>query len=1634
MLATMWRREDGGRLLPCASGSQDYRRIGRALDEEPRDCGGRHSRAPPGSRGRRRERSVSSKGGSKRISREERKEEKEEKEKGKEERRKGGREKGGKRKEGKEEVRRERGVFKQDQLNFHLERVSRKEKPREEVPGFGIWEDRFRPLPQEKVEVEEESEEISEESKEEERKLRQQQRGIQLQFGKHEPPVPGKQESKSDPQQDAGSTDCAIRGRNARKPVNIVRTSLECPGGVSASLSDCPPTPYVWGVGQGGINPLDAYRHGAAREDRREPRHRHSEVEGLGVDSKRFRLSSGPEIGALPVGAGRDGLSQRTERGNSRKQGGGQVAFPEPEGRRLLERRLEGEFKGLLGKEGRRQERNEERRRERRRPREELRRPRKEEVMEDGSKHGVEESLDGREWTPSPGSPLDGWCEDSKSAMMRERVQMPLVTSPLDGADDALKMSEDGLAMRDTPKVGVVGRTCCSMVEGSKSPLRDDDATSLSVAPERGGISMYRVPELSSQDLFEDEACRFGRTFGDLSLMLRDAWASFNDFGSRCKILPSGTGNTLFPLPTSLLPEHWGEVPSEEERVTVENLCRALNSMAGVEVEANGLPPTRVQCRSVEHLLQQARIACAWSEKVKELDWEDFFNIKGVDYKGDEVLVARSTGWENLRHALPDEIGRVNLVDVVSHGLVDYVKGFEDFLVPEEDRIHVRPPKVVVPPEDWEVLAMNLVKRGVCSVIGGEEVFRVQGKRLLNGLFGVSKQEFAGSVEVHRLIMNLIPLNKIVRGVDGDIATLPAWSSMSPLFLDEGQELLVSSEDVRCFFYIFRTPPEWRKFMAFNRPLPRSMWPVDGTDSAYFLCADVLPMGFKNSVSIAQNIHRNIASWAGKRGGVLSETSNELRKDRPFPQGFSLYRLYLDNFDLLEKMDSRTASLVAGRPSMETLALRAEYEEWGIPRHPKKSVVRQKLAEVQGAYVDGEKGVAFPKTEKLLRYMMLGLRFFKSRAATQKEAQVVGGGLVYVSLFRRPLLGGLNAIWRFISSFEGYPPVCRFLIPLEVKMEVIRFLSLIPLAMMNFKPNFDGRVTASDASTSGGGITVSKALTSFGKEASQGILRGDLPGMECASQVLTIGLFDGIGALRVAVDALGVMSIGHISVECSKSAQRVVESFFPEVVIVSDVADVTEEMVRAWACKFTQASLVLLGAGPPCQGVSGLNSERKGATRDRRSSLYFHLPRVRALVIKWFPWAQVHSLMESVSSMDASDRAVMAASEGSLPWHIDALGASLARRPRLYWVSWEVAEGSGVDLYPPESDSDWSGFGTINLKGEVCTSLYLTPGWSKASDEPFPTFTTSRPRDHRGPRPAGLDRCSQVEVERWEWDLHRFPPYQYREVYCLKDKNGDVRYPNVSERGLIMGFPLGYTSRCLPKSEAKTTKLVDERLTLLGNSWNVTVVVWLLGQLFGRLGLCETPSPSRCVQLTSPGGDKKLQSLLLRPCLGPPLRHRESTKADLEVQLVKKLTGLISIKGEDILLSTASDHQHRYHRLRASIPSKLWRWRTVCGWTWKGGKEHINVLELRAVLATLKWRIEKCQSFNTKFVHLTDSLVVLHALSRGRSSSRKMRRTVLRTNAYLLASNNVAVWTYVHTTLNPADKPSRRPVKRRWGK
>lgn len=272
-------------------------------------------------------------------------------------------------------------------------------------------------------------------------------------------------------------------------------------------------------------------------------------------------------------------------------------------------------------------------------------------------------------------------------------------------------------------------------------------------------------------------------------------------------------------------------------------------------------------------------------------------------------------------------------------------------------------------------------------------------------------------------------------------------------------------------------------------------------------------MGFLNSVSLAQHVRRNLALWSDGTSGV-SEAVNlpesEIRKDQPATVGNPSCRIYLDNYDLLEKVKSIDGSSLQGSTAPAVLALRQQYELWQVPRNLKKSVSRSLSAEVQGAQVDGQLGVAYPREAKLLKYVAASLLLTQQPSCTQRQAQVVAGGLVYISMFKRPLLGSLNAIWGFIQSFD-HPHQHRQL-PQLCRMEILRFVSLIPLAKLDFRLTYNQQVTCSDASTSGGGICCSKGLTKYGVLVEQGSLRGEMPELRTDHRILSIGLFDGIGA------------------------------------------------------------------------------------------------------------------------------------------------------------------------------------------------------------------------------------------------------------------------------------------------------------------------------------------------------------------------------------------------------------------------------------------------------------------------------------------------------------------------------------------
>ncbi|CAL1132390.1 unnamed protein product, partial [Cladocopium goreaui] len=140
----------------------------------------------------------------------------------------------------------------------------------------------------------------------------------------------------------------------------------------------------------------------------------------------------------------------------------------------------------------------------------------------------------------------------------------------------------------------------------------------------------------------------------------------------------------------------------------------------------------------------------------------------------------------------------------------------------------------------------------------------------------------------------------------------------------------------------------------------------------------------------------------------------------------------------------------------------------------------------------------------------------------------------------------------------------------------------------------------------------------------------------------------------------------------------------------------------------------------------------------------------------------------------------------------------------------------------------------------------------------------------------------------WEEDKFRFPPYQYQT--CHQVGREDVhRLVNAEEREVILRFPRHYTVNCLPKSKQGSTEHQDLRLTLLGNSWNVTVITWLLSQLGAWLGVSPQLTVQHCIERTSPGANTDFATFLTRQPMNGPRKALIQGGSDL---LVKNFSGL----------------------------------------------------------------------------------------------------------------------------------------------
>ena len=1052
--------------------------------------------------------------------------------------------------------------------------------------------------------------------------------------------------------------------------------------------------------------------------------------------------------------------------------------------------------------------------------------------------------------------------------------------------------------------------------------------------------------------------------------------------------------------------------------------CVACNFLVGA-----GGPLAPGKWRSTEkRLAASMAITVARFAAQGPAENDDFVSLekellsRRVSYTGEEYGVCNPLSFRQVVPALPpsEHGGVIDLLELVSPTTRELLLHPEQLVVDDvgqelpklTGRIHVKPGEL-------DSIADELVKRGICFWYPLAQVKRFRGQPVLNGLFGVPKQTtLDDGSPVLRLIMNLVPGNAITKQIRGAVRNLPHITAWLSTYIEDGERIQLWQSDMSNAFYLFKIPTAWAPYLSFNVRRRFESTGSDGGSEEMVLACKVLPMGWSSSVGVMQEVSERLL-WHGK----LPPTS-QLVRNRAVPlwmvgllreadvTGRAWWHVYLDNFAAAEI--SKGEEKIKEGDRLHILAEEA-WQRAGVLSSEKKR--KKAVPEVQelGAHIDGDLKTMGPSAERMLKLIQSTLWLLGRTHLSKKLVQVLAGRWVHVFQFRRPAMGFLEAVWEFISANTFKQTLIH-----RVRVELLNCVFAAPLLHTFLGATVTKVITASDASSTGGAVGISYQLkppgTDFVKHVSS-----NLGGQRI--NVLVISLFNGIGGAFRCCDVLGLVPLHMVAFDIHKPAHRVTSRRWPHAELLGDVRMLDRHQIERWMTEFPAVEEVHLWAGFPCVDLSSVNVMGEGLGGSQ-SSLFYEIPRIRSDLEAFTPaHVVIRVAVENVASMPKTECQAISEMLGIHPHYLDPVEAVPMRRPRLCWCSEPV--GANIDGVRILEKDFWTEVEAKAIYPPL--SAWISEGASWPGHEDgwvLPTAMKSIVRKKPPPGPAGYERCDWDTVARWQADQYRFPPYHYQQRFIFW-QNDRWRLANSSEKELLLGYGFQHTKICCSASTIKQSRIKyeDERLSLLGDSFSIYSFVMVAAALCRRfIGRVNYEHLANRMGM-SPG--VVLASHLEAP-LGRGLNYgfKEMVDTGTVEMLNRILLSRTNHTGSDVKISTGLVLNPKALS-RQSIEAGWWEWKPVFSVKWRES-EHINILELRSILLSIKYHISHLKHQQARVFHLSDSYVCMSVVSKGRSGSRQLNRILKELNSFLLAYGLHIVIAHVESSENPTDGASRR--------
>ncbi|CAK0839771.1 unnamed protein product, partial [Prorocentrum cordatum] len=889
-------------------------------------------------------------------------------------------------------------------------------------------------------------------------------------------------------------------------------------------------------------------------------------------------------------------------------------------------------------------------------------------------------------------------------------------------------------------------------------------------------------------------------------------------------------------------------------------------------------PPSAVQRQALSNLLYEVRVFCdQCSGPIPIVDWESELTAAATSYDGEEVCPAEPLDRTRLLEALPpiDACATVKAVDVTEGWI-----------------------QVWASTSEWELIAGDLVTRGILKPIEYDEIVEVRGQTIRGGMFGAKKGSHVKGEGPQRLVMNTIPSNFLQHAIEGDMPLPPhghKWKSIVPRSWDV---LLWSAEDLKCCFYVYSLCDAWLKYMAISKPVRRAVVGLPGEGLAYLAAAESF------STSIAVCFDRGILgfnSWLLARS-FAKMLPYLLRVGLPLTVG--------------ETYDDGKPEIYVGRGSSK---LNLKASAWGSPHRMSEGCLRQEvvtlferylhenpqllrdLASLNGArllchcecsqacrgdvlikawndrfgsmsawrawqvYIDNldvleitdwwqanqlqEKGVSELAQVARERYRSFGVPRSENKAVIREvKSQSLGeaidgaqGTIGPPAQFVQRLVSLTIETLKRESVTQKWMKILagRWVLCLLFRREAMMCFTELWRFLVRIKGQ--APLPAKVREELIAALTLLPMLRCDLRVPISGLVMVSDASMQrgavCRSVLLRR---TGVAAARAASRRL-VADFRDEVVLIDAEAKRSTKYAWPKVLEVGDAQSFGHAEAIAIRDRVPYIKWILLIGGGPCTDLARIDVERVGL-QGRRSKLFFEIARIGLLLEEVLgEFYRFLPLIENVASMDAEPRNVMSEHLGHQPDRVEAGCIAHCYRDRLCWID----ENLLCEWQGDVSFSD--GVKMIHVPGGPGPArrwLSQDLKWAGDADEQFrlPTFLRWIPRRAPGKFPTGLQRCSEEELQIWRDFEYCYAPYQFKDENSIEEPNRVFRSPKSVERELLLDFLPGHTiaarvtrARKLEKHELEAT-----RCSLVGNSFQCLVVAWILSHWAVKFGYLHT--------------------------------------------------------------------------------------------------------------------------------------------------------------------------------------------------